>query len=150
MRRLASGFLSLLLCGCGLFAGSEPEPTQEIEAVAFAERIQVFYRALENLPLNALITFENRELRGFFRDSKAFADYYAALAGDLRAKSFKNSTAKRIEIREFYFDGPGRAIVDFTLIGDHFRALQFWDRELLRSDTWQQIDGVWLIAPEKL
>lgn len=150
MSRLTAGFLPLLLCGCGFFAGPRPELTQEIEAVAFAERIQVFYSALENLPLNALITFKSRELRGFFRDERAFSDYYAAMAGELRDASFKNARAKRVEIQEFHFDGPGRAIVDFVMVGDHFRALQFWDRELGRRDTWQQVGGVWLISPQKL
>lgn len=150
-RQVASALLPLALAACGLFA-PEPVPVgvDDVDAVRFAERIQGFYGALENVPLDALITYENRELRAYFADERAFSDYYAALAGDLRDAAFRNGRAEKVLIDEFSFDGPGEARVELTLIGRHIRELLFWERRIRRTDLWRQVEGVWLLTPSKL
>lgn len=154
-RRLAAllllAGLATSLAACGLFdPGRVPVGVEDREAVRFAERIQGFYSALENVPIDSLITFQNRELRAYFESDRAFADYYAGLAGEIRDNDFRNGRAERVVIDEFRFDGPGEARVDLTLVGRHMRRLRFWERSFRRTDTWRQVEGVWLISPSKL
>ncbi len=148
---LAALPLALLLGACALFDMTQvPVGVEDTEAVRFAERIQGFYSALENIPIDSLITYENRELRAYFESDQAFSDYYAGLAGELRDADFRNGRAERVMIDEFRFNGPGDASVDLTLVGRHIRRLRFWERTFRRTDVWRQVDGVWLISPSKL
>ena len=118
--------------------------------VAFAERIEVFYRSLEDIPLDAEMTYQDEDLRAHFRDETSFADYYASLADQVRRASLRNGRAHRVEIREFRFEGPELARVDVSLYGRHLRGLRFWQIELERTDTWLLEEGAWLLSPEKL
>lgn len=145
--------LLVLLCGlsaCAWSGGPERETVTEEEILAFAERIEIFYRSLEETPLDALLTYEDEGLRTHFRDDAAFADYYASLADQVRSASLRNGQAERVEVREFRFDGPDLATVDVALLGRHQRGLRFWEIELHRTDTWRLEDGTWILAPEKL
>jgi hypothetical protein len=150
MPRLASVLLPLLL-GCGLFDVTRvPVGVEDTEAVRFAERIQGFYTALENVPIDSFLTFQSQDLRVYFEDERAFADYYASLAGELRDADFRNGRAEQVLINEFRFDGPGDASVDLTLVGRHMRRLRFWERRIQRTDSWRQVEGVWMVSPSKL
>ena len=124
--------------------------TDEAEAVIFARRISQFYSLLEDIPIDAYFTYENRELRSFFEDERAFSDYYASLAGELRDAAFRNGRAEQVRIEQFSFEQPGEARVDVTLVGRHLRRLRFWERKVRRTDTWRQIEGVWMLTPSKL
>jgi hypothetical protein len=149
--RAVSVVLPLLLAACGLFDVTRvPASVEDVEAVRFAERIQGFYGALENVPIDSLMTYENRELRAYFENDRAFSDYYASLAGELRDADFRNGRAERVVIDEFRFEGPGEASVDLTLVGRHMRELRFWERKVRRTDRWRQVEGVWLVSPSKL
>jgi hypothetical protein len=145
-----TGFLLALLAGCAWSGGPALEPVSEEEVLAFAERIEIFYRSLEDTPLDSLLTYQDEQLRSHFRDEAEFADYYAALANEVRRASLRNGHAQRVEIREFRFDGPEVAFVDVALLGRHQRGLLFWEIELRRTDTWRLEGGTWILAPEKL
>lgn len=142
----------LLATGCFWFGGSEPplEPVQERDVLAFASRIEGFYRELEAVPLDVMMTYDNPDLRAHFPDAAAFADYYASLASQIRRAQLRNGRAERIEIRDFYFEGPELAHVDVALIGHHQRALRFWEIQLSRTDTWRLVNGAWVLSPGKL
>ena len=116
----------------------------------FARRISAFYALLEDVPIDAYFTYQNRELRSFFENDLAFADYYASIAGDIREAAFRNGRAEHVQIEEFRFERPGEARVDLTLVGRHIRRLRFWERKVRRTDTWRQIEGVWMLTPSKL
>ncbi len=139
------------LAACGLFDVSRvPIAADETEARIFAERIQGFYAELEDIPIDTLFVFKNRELRAYFENDRAFSDYYASLAGDLRDSAFANGRAERVEIDEFRFQSPGEATVDLTLVGHHMRRLRFWEMKMRRTDSWRQIEGIWMLNPSKL
>lgn len=151
MRRVAGALLSVLLAACGLFDVSRvPVGVEDADALRFAERIQGFYGALENIPIDSLLTYESPELRAYFENERAFLDYYASLAGALRDADFRNGRAEMIVIDEFRFSGPGEATVDLTLVGRHMRRLRFWPRKFRRTDRWRQVGGIWLLSPAKL
>jgi hypothetical protein len=151
MPRVAGTLLPLLLAACGLFDVSRvPVGVEDADALRFAQRIQGFYGALENIPIDSLLTYESPELRAYFENERAFSDYYASLAGDLRDADFRNGRAERIVIDEFRFIGPGEATVDLTLVGRHMRRLRFWPRKFRRTDRWRQVGGIWLLSPAKL
>ncbi len=151
MPRVAGALLPLLLAACGLFDVSRvPVGVEDADALRFAERIQGFYGALENIPIDSLITYESRELRAYFENERAFSDYYASLAGALRDAAFWNGRAERITIDEFRFIGPGEASVDLTLVGRHMRRLRFWERKFRRTDSWRQVEGIWMLSPSRL
>ena len=139
----------LLLGGC---SGGRPttEPENDPQIVRFAQRIDRFYRLLENLPLDVRLTFDDTALRGYFNDSEQFSAYYASLAGQIRRAQFRNSTALRVDIEEFRFEGDDKAVVVVTLVGRHERALRVGELEVERSDTWRLVDGRWMVSPAKL
>ncbi len=151
MPRVVTALLSLLLAACGLFDATRvPVGAEDADALRFAERIQGFYAALENIPIDSLITYENRDLRVYFENARAFSDYYASLVGELRDADFRNGRAERIVIDEFRFIGPGEATVELTLVGRHMRRLRFWERKFSRTDSWRQVEGIWMVSPSKL
>lgn len=145
-----SGLLLALLAACAWSDGPAREPVSEDDIVAFAERIEIFYRSLEETPLDAILTYQDEALRSHFRDDSEFADYYASLADEVRRAFLRNGQADRVEIREFRFEGPELAFVDVALLGRHQRGLRFWEIELRRTDTWRLEGGTWILAPEKL
>ena len=151
MPRVVGALLSLSLAACGLFdVSGVPVGVEGADALRFAKRIQGFYGALENVPIDSLITYERRELRAYFENEQAFSDYYASLVGQLRDADFRNGRAERIVIDEFRFIGPGEANVDLTLVGRHMRRLRFWERRFSRTDSWRQVEGIWMLSPSKL
>jgi hypothetical protein len=150
-----------LLCGAALIAalgacsGAVPPaptapPVSDQDALQFAQRVQRFYDALAEVPLDARVTYESKDLRGYFESAGAYADYYSALATEARQATLRDGEARSVSIREFRFEGPNEAVVEFELRGDHERQLLFWDVRIDRRDVWRRVEGVWLLFPEKL
>jgi hypothetical protein len=126
-------------------------PVSDAEAAAFSERIQRFYGALEGVPLDALVTYQNSVLQDCFTSPSAFSDYFSALATAARLENFRYSTARRVQVREFNFVSPDEALVDVSFTSVNQRALRFWSIGFDHTDTWQRSeDGVWRIVPAKL
>ncbi len=151
MNRWLSGLLPVVLAAC-LWGGDDRERllVDDPDVLGFAARIEGFYRALEGIPIDVMMVYEDLELRAHFQDPASFTDYYASLAGQLREAHFRNTRADRVEIRGFRFDGPEQATVELALIGRHIRLLRFWEIEQLRTDTWLLLDGAWILTAEKL
>jgi len=154
-----SGPLLAWLCAVALgacFGGSAAPPApsgppiSDEEALQFAARAEGFYRSLQGVPLAALITFEDPERLQYFPTPTAYADYYSALATSARQNTLRDGEARSVKIREFRFDGPDQAVVDYVVTGKHERELRFWDIDLDRHDIWRRVDGVWVIVPDKL
>ncbi len=156
MRRwLGAAALGAVLTAC--FGGAAPMPAaapvprvSDEEALQFAQRVERFYTSLAEIPLDALVTYDNKALRGYFQTPAAFADYYSALATEARRKTLRDGEAVSVKIREFHFESPEQAIVAYEVRGDHERELLFWDVKIDRRDVWRRVDGVWLVFPEKL
>ncbi len=153
-RLLCSAVLVTALAGC--FGGSAAAPAapaplvSDEDALKFAQRAERFYAALAEVPLDALVTYDNKDLRGYFQSPGAYADYYSALATEARQSTLRDGQARSVRIQEFRFETPDQAVVDFELRGDHERKLLFWDVTIERRDVWRRVDGVWLVFPEKL
>ncbi len=145
----------LLLCAC--FGGGSPPVAatdtpqlDDSQIAAFSQRIESFYNALEDVPLDALVTYENKQLRDCFSSQAAFSDYFSSLATEARDLSFRDTTARSVRIREFWFESPDRAGVDVTFTSVHQRKLRFWSIGFTQHDVWEYVDGVWQIVPAKL
>jgi len=141
----------------GCFGGSKPAETpapgslpSDAEIAAFSTRIEKFYHALEGVPLDTLVTYENPDLRACFATTPAFSDYFSALATEARLEKFRDSLARTVRIREFHFDGPEQATVEVEFRSVHQRTLRFWTIGFDRHDQWALHDGVWQIVPAKL
>ena len=150
-------FLCAALAATGCFGGAAPPVApaagpmpSEAEIAAFSTRIEKFYKTLEGIPLDALVTYENPDLRACFGSNSAFSDYFSALATAAREAKFRDSMARTVRIREFHFDGPESAIVEVEFRSVHQRALRFWSIGFDRYDEWALKDGVWQIVPAKL
>ena len=151
MRSWLCALLPLLLGAClSIGERRELQPVGDPQVLAFANQIEGFYRGLEGLPLDVIMVFEDEELRAHFATPQAFVDYYASLTNQVREAQFRNTRAHRVEIRDFRFENPEQAIVGVVFVGRHLRVLRFWEIETARSDTWQLIDGGWMLTPEKL
>ncbi|MCP4005644.1 MAG: hypothetical protein GY725_15750 [bacterium] len=149
MSRLASGLLPLVVCAC-FGASISRSPVPEAEAIGFHERARSFYQALESVPLDALVTYEDPELKTYFAGPAAFADYYSSLADAVRSLNFRDGRVASLEIQEFRFERPDFARVELRISGKHQRRLRFWEMEMHRTDSWRRVDGVWLVSPDKL
>ncbi len=151
MSRLAGGLLPLVISAC-LWGGSPGDgpPVSDSEALAFAERAQRFYRSLEGVPLDSLLTYEDPKLHAYFASRPAFADYYSALANEVRNAAFRDGRVSRLEILEFRFEADDLARVELRAAGLHQRSLLFWELDIRRTDTWRRVDGVWMLAPDRL
>ena len=152
-RLLGSAALAVALAGC--FGGtsaapSTPPPVSDQEALQFAQRAERFYAALSEVPLDALVTYDNKDLRSYFQSPSAYADYYSSLATEARESTLRDSEARSVKIQEFHFESADQAVVEFVLRGQHERELLFWDVKIDRRDVWRRVDGVWLVFPEKL
>jgi hypothetical protein len=145
---LVIGLAALAPLGC--FSGGGFEVERDPSVLAFADRIQSFYDSIEEIPLDVELTYGNSELRAFFASEGDFAAYYASLAAQLRRAQVRNTTLNRVSIVEFRFDGDSIARVDLVLTGKHERSLRLGALELQRQDTWQRLDGRWLVTPDKL
>jgi hypothetical protein len=143
----------LLLCA-GCFGGAPAAPPAnappDAEIAAFSARIQGFYGALEDVPLDALVTYQNKQLRDCFESQGAFSDYFSALATEARQRYFRDTTARSVRIRKFDFTNPEEAIVEVRFTSVHQRALRFWSIGFDRYDSWHRTDGIWRIVPAKL
>ena len=153
--RAGRALTALLLCtACFGGAAEQPAPAvpqpSDAEIAAFSQRIEAFYSQLQDIPLDTLSTYENRELRSCFASQAAFSDYFSALATHAREMYFRDTTARKVRIREFHFDGPEQAGVVVTFTSVHQREIRFWSIGFDRYDTWRLIDGVWQIVPDKL
>ena len=121
-----------------------------MDVVRFSERIESFYSVLENVPIDAVMTFENPALPTFFASQSAYIDYYSSLANQVRGQNMLNTRPRKVIVSEFHFEGPDEALVEVTLSGPYRRTLWPWDVEVSRVDTWKRLDGVWLLTPDKL
>jgi hypothetical protein len=127
-----------------------PTDVGDADVAQFASRIEHFYGLLEGVPLDAVSTYQNADLRSCFSSQSAFADYFSALATAEREKYFRDGVARRVTIREFHFESADLALVDIDVRGVHERVLRFWPIGFARHDTWKRVDGAWVIAPDKL
>ena len=146
----AALLLSLLVAGCGFWGGGAIQGVDDAAAVAFARRIEVFYAALEDVPVAALWTYESPELHGYFTGRPAFDDYFASLATQVRSATLRDGRVERFEITEFRLLDPDHAVVELQLVGRHERELRFWEIELPRTDTWERVRGTWTLRPDRL
>lgn len=148
------GALCALAASACLWGGStEPNPIEAVHDPAilqFTARIERFYEGLVGRPLDVRATYDDLHLRSFFADTESFSDYYAALATELRRAGFRHSRPTRVEILEFHFEGPGRAIVHVRLTGRHLRTLRFWNVDVERADTWERLGATWMVSPGRL
>lgn len=153
MSRLRAGAaLLLLICtavACGIGAGPRA-PVDDDEAVAFSRRIEAFYSALEDVPVAAVWTYDSAELHGYFTSRRAFDDYFASLATQVRRATLRDGRIERIEVREFRLTDADHAVVELELVGRHERELRFWEIELPRIDTWERVRGTWTVRPDRL
>ena len=122
----------------------------DAEIAAFSTRIEKFYKALEGVPLDTLVTYENPDLRSCFASASAFSDYFSALATAARDEKFRYVMARTVRIREFHFDGPEHSTVEVEFRSVHQRVLRFWTIGFDRHDEWALQDGVWIVVPAKL
>ncbi len=67
-----------------------------------------------------------------------------------RTVLYECDEAVRVDIYDFSFETPERAQVQVALVGRHLRILRFWEIETYRLDTWQLLDGRWVLTPERL
>ncbi|HTO09364.1 MAG TPA: hypothetical protein VMR86_20090, partial [Myxococcota bacterium] len=146
--------LPLLLLCAGCFGGAPAAPPAnappDADIAAFSTRIQGFYSALEDVPLDALVTYQNKHLSDCFETPGAFSDYFSALATEARHQHFRDMTARAVRVRKFDFTNPDEALVEVAFTSVHQRALRFWSIGFDRLDTWHRIDGIWRIVPAKL
>jgi hypothetical protein len=143
--------LLLLLSACSWGGdASFSEPGGDADSLAFAERVGAFYGLLEGEPLDALVTFEDADLRAYFAEDQDFTDYYASLAQRVRESRFRHARADQVVVQEFRTEGANLAVVDIVLVGKHERALIFWDLELELTDVWRRQGGTWFLSPDKL
>jgi len=147
--------LPLLLLCAGCFGGAPAAPPAnappDAEIALFSARIEGFYKALEDVPLDALVTYQNKQLRDCFDTQGAFSDYFSALATEARQLYFRDTTARSVRIRNFDFANADEALVTVTFTSVHERALRFWSIHFDRWDTWHRgEDGIWRIVPAKL
>jgi hypothetical protein len=55
-----------------------------------------------------------------------------------------------VEVAEFVFEGPGRALVRVKLVGEDGMPLRPGETEVEREDRWERREGQWWIVPGKL
>ena len=152
---LLGSLLCAALTAAACFGGGAPVPApgpmpSDKEIAAFSVRIDQFYKTLEGIPLDTLVTYQNHELRDCFATQAAFSDYFSALATAAREAKFRDSVARNVRIREFHFDGAESALVEVEFRSVHQRRLRFWTIGFERHDQWTLHDGVWQIVPAKL
>lgn len=116
----------------------------------FYQRANVFYDRMARRRFNTLATYEDRTLRGYFRDAAAFSDYYADLANALAEAHFEKNRALSLTVQEVLVEGPGLARVRIRIVGDHALPLRLRQVVLDREDRWQRMDGEWWVVPGKL
>jgi len=146
--------LACLAAGCGGPAGPAAvgpvELVSEGPVVEFHDRASGFYARLAGRRFNTLATFQDAELRQYFRGGSAFADWYADLADELATSHFEKNRPLTVSVEEFLVEGPGRARVRVAIVGENALPLRFWETRLVREDRWERQDGQWWVIPGKL
>lgn len=146
----------LLLLGCVSPGGHVPVPpgggmAAPAEAVlAFEQRADAFYQRLLLRRFNALETFKDPLLRGYFHSEDLFFDYYADLAESLEAAHFEKSRPTSVELEEFVFESPTRVRVQVRFTGDDNRPLRPDRTTVVRLDRWEAKQESWWLEPGKL
>lgn len=158
--RLAASLVAGLTLGCLLWRGDSNAPGPDVSAgleqvdsesvVEFYERASAFYTRMAKRRFDTLATFEDPELRRYFRSESSFADYYADLASDLVESDFERNRPLSLSVEEFLVEGPGQARVRVRIVGDNVLPLRFWGVVLEREDRWERREGSWWIVPGKL
>jgi hypothetical protein len=145
---------TILAGGCGGPEGPTPagpvEVVSEGAVVEFYDRASAFYARLAGRRFNTLATYQDADLRQYFRGEPAFADWYAELADQLATFHFEKNRPLTLEVEEFLVDGPGRARVRVEIVGENSLPLRFWETRLVREDRWERQDGQWWVVPGKL
>jgi hypothetical protein len=145
-----------LACAAGPPAGERPDPAAGVEIVEssgvlrFYRRATAFYARMARRRFNTLATFQDTQLRGYFRDELSFTDYYAALANELAEHHFEKSRPLELEVQEWLVEGPGRARVKVRIEGANALPLRVRGVALEREDRWERIDGEWWVVAGKL
>lgn len=157
--------VALHTTGCGLYWGWLPwmdrPPTRADEShgvqlvgneavVEFHERANTFYARLAKRRFNTLATYRDERLREYFRTDAAFSDYYADLAQTLQDFHFEKNRPVRLAVRDFVFEGPGRAKVTVRIEGANGLPLRPGKTVYLRQDRWERLEERWWIIPGKL
>ena len=152
--RLAALFAAVVAAGCGGPAGPAPAGSVEVVSsgavVEFHERASAFYARLAGRRFNTLATYQDTELRQYFRGEPAFADWYADLADELAAYHFEKNRPLTLSVEEFLVDAPGRARVRVQIVGQNSLPLRFWETRIEREDRWERQDAQWWVIPGKL
>jgi len=152
--RLAWLLAAVLAAGCGGPAGPAAVGPAEVVSsgavVEFYDRASAFYARLAGRRFNTLATFQDAELRQYFRGGPAFADWYADLADELATFHFEKNRPLTVSVEEFLVEGPGRARVRVAIVGENALPLRFWETRLEREDRWERQDGQWWVIPGKL
>jgi hypothetical protein len=152
--RLAALVAALLAAGCGGPAGPVAVGPVEVvssgPAVEFLDRASAFYARLAGRRFNTLATFQDAELRQYFRAESAYADWYAELADALAEFHFEKNRPLTVSVEEFLAEGPGRARVRVAIVGENALPLRFWETRIVREDRWERQDGQWWVIPGKL
>jgi hypothetical protein len=156
VKRAALACLLALGCGGWPFGRVDevaPDDSRGIELVEsgavvdFYERASAFYGRLARRRFDSIETFQDEALRGFFRDEKAYSDYYADLAAALVEAHFEKNRPLVLEVVEVQLEGPGRARVQARISGEDGRPLRRGTVHLDRIDRWERSDGTWRIEP---
>lgn len=151
---LAAVFVLTLGCvGRGAVKPDLSQPAQRVsdEAVtSFYLRADAFYSRLIERRFNANMTYQDEELRAFFRTSNEFSDYYASLADGLETAHLERSHPLTAKVQEFVFEGNGRAHVVYRVTGNNGLPLRWWKVKIVRKDYWERIGGQWWLVPAKL
>lgn len=160
MSRAGALLASVLAFGCGgwpPFGGAGPGPAPDAShgielvddaaVVEFYERASAFYGRLARRRFDSIETYQDEALRDFFGSESAYADYYAALTGDLVEAHFEKNRPLALEVLELRLEGPGRARVQTRIIGEDGRPLRPGTVHLDRTDRWERVDGRWRIEP---
>ncbi len=149
------GLVIAMTLGCVGHRGTRPDlaqPLQRVddEAVAsFYLRADAFYSRLIERRFNDNVTYQDEALRGYFLTSPEFSDYYASLAYRLESAHFERSRPLTAEVKEFVFDGPGKAHAVYRVTGRNGLPLRWWKVKIEQTDQWERVGDEWWLVPSK-
>lgn len=119
-------------------------------ALAFHDRVTLFYDRLLLRRFNTLETFNDPLLRDYFGSLDHFFDYYADLAQAFADANFEKSRPTEVEVQEFLFEDPRHAVVQVRFGGLDDRPLRPGRSAFVRWDRWERVDGDWWVVPSRL
>ena len=111
---------------------------------------QLYYDRITARRFESLETFEDPELREFFRRGTAFADYYAAFAEALTDAHFESNRPTAVHLESMDRTGPRRVRVRVRFRGENALPLRWWSTDAVREDVWDFDQGRWWITPGKV